>query len=196
MQVLKRNKHFIPTHAKKMLYLAYFLPHLTYCSSVWFHCGKRSADIIEKLNESILRFVFNDFKNSYEKLLQEINQSSLRERRINNTLILVLLAFHNAAPSYNNNNFIYTAKTDQLNLNIKIAGILPYVQLIKYYKLVLAVTKILKTKVRFGSNNNRHICICMYIYNEKIEKNYLLHLIIIIIIINLIYVSNKIAVSH
>ena len=69
LQVLKRYKHFIPTYAKKRLYLAYFLPHLTYCSTVWFHCGKRNADIIEKLNESILRFVFNDFNNSYEKLL-------------------------------------------------------------------------------------------------------------------------------
>ena len=52
--------------------------------SDWLH-----ADIIEKLNESILRFVFNDFKNSYEKLLQEINQPSLRARRINDMLILV-----------------------------------------------------------------------------------------------------------
>ena len=64
LQVLKRYKHLIPTHAKKRLYLAYFLPHLTYCSTVWLHCGKRNADIIEKLDESILRFVFNDFNNS------------------------------------------------------------------------------------------------------------------------------------
>ena len=49
LQVLKRYKHFIPTHAKKRLHLAYFLPHLTYCSTVWFHCGKRNADIFEKL---------------------------------------------------------------------------------------------------------------------------------------------------
>lgn len=92
LQVLKRYKHFIPIHAKKRLYLAYFLPHLTYCSTVWFHCGKRNADIIEKLNESILRFVFNDFNNSYEKLLQEINQPSLGACRINDMLILVFLA--------------------------------------------------------------------------------------------------------
>ena len=49
-------------------------------------------DVIDKLSESILRFVFNDFNNSYEKLLQEINQASLRARRINDMLILVFLA--------------------------------------------------------------------------------------------------------
>ena len=92
LQVLKRYKHFITTYAKKRLYLAYFLSHLTYCSTVWFHYGKRNADIIEKLNESILRFVFNDFNNSYEKLLQEINQPSLRARQINDMLILVFFS--------------------------------------------------------------------------------------------------------
>ena len=87
-------------HVKKRLYLAYFLPHLTYCSTVWLHCGKQNADVIENLNQSILCFVFNDFNNSYEKLLQEINQASLRARRINDMLILVFLALNNAAPSY------------------------------------------------------------------------------------------------
>ena len=92
LQVLKCYKHFIPTHAKKRLYLAYFLPHLSYCSTVWFHCGKRNADIIEKLDGSILRFVYDDLCNSYEKLLQEINQPSLRARRINDMLILVFFS--------------------------------------------------------------------------------------------------------
>ena len=87
-------------HAKKRLYLAYFLPHLTYCSTVRLHRSKRNADIIENLNESILCFVFKDFNNSYEKLLQEINQASLRAHRINDTLILVFLALNNATPSY------------------------------------------------------------------------------------------------
>ena len=56
-------------------------------------------------------------------------------------LILVFLALNNAAPSYNNNNnFIYIAKIDQLNLNIKTAGI-NLCELIKYLKLVLAIKK-------------------------------------------------------
>ena len=48
----------------------------------------------------------------------------MRERRINDMLILVFLAFNKTALGYNNNdNFIYPAKIDQLNLNIKTAGI-------------------------------------------------------------------------
>ena len=100
LQVLKCFKHLIPTHAKKRQYLADFLLHLTYCSTVWFHCGKQRADIIEKLNKSIHRFVFNDLNNLYEKLLQEINQPSLKACQINNMLLLVFLAINNAGPSY------------------------------------------------------------------------------------------------
>ena len=57
-------------------------------------------------------------------------------------LILVFLALNNAAPSYNNNNnnFIYIAKIDQLNLNIRTAGI-NLCELIKYLKLVLAIKR-------------------------------------------------------
>ena len=66
--------------------------------------ASKNADVIENLNQSILCFVFNDFNNSIiitrNKLLQEINQASLRARRINDMLILVFLALNNAAPSY------------------------------------------------------------------------------------------------
>ena len=61
LQILKQFKHLIPMHATERLYMAYFLPHLTYCSVIWVHCGKRNADKLERLDESILRFVFNDF---------------------------------------------------------------------------------------------------------------------------------------
>ena len=118
-------------HAKKRLYLAYFLPHLTYCSTVWLHCGKRNADVIENLNQSTLCFVFNDFNNSYEKLLQEINQASLRARRINDMLILVFLALNNAAPSYISELF-YRAPNKHLQLRGKRRLVIPCVNPTNY----------------------------------------------------------------
>ena len=130
LQVLKRYKHFIPIYAKKRLYLAYFLPYLTYCSTVWFHCGKRNADKIEKLNESILRFVFNDFNSSYEKLLQEINQPSLRARRINDMLILVFLALNDAAPSYISR--LFTERQTNIGLRGKRRLVIPRVNTTNY----------------------------------------------------------------
>ena len=63
-------------------------------------------------------------------------------------LILVFLALNNAAPIYNNNNnnnFIYIAKIDQLNLNIKTAGINLYA-VDKIFQISVSNKKILKTK--------------------------------------------------
>ena len=101
-----------------------------YCSTVWFHCGKRNADIIEKLNESILRFVYSDFNNSYEKLLQEINQPSLRARRINDMLILVYLALNNAAPSYISD--LFTERQTSISLRGKRRLVIPRVNTTNY----------------------------------------------------------------
>ena len=74
LQVLKRHKRLIPTSAKKRLYEAFILSHLNYCSIIWNHCDKKNADKLEKINERCLRFVFNDFYNTYDKLLDDINQ--------------------------------------------------------------------------------------------------------------------------
>ena len=45
----------------------------------------------------------------------------------------------------NNNNFIYTSKIDQLNLNIKTAGI-NLCAVVKPFQISVAIKKLLKTK--------------------------------------------------
>ena len=46
-----------------------FLPHFTYCSTVWMHCGKTASDKLEKMNKRALRKIFNDNANTYTTLL-------------------------------------------------------------------------------------------------------------------------------
>ena len=82
------------------------------------------------LIESILRFVYNDFNNSYEKLLQEINQPSLRARLINDMLILVYLALNNAAPSYISD--LFTERQTSISLRGKRRLVVPRVNTTNY----------------------------------------------------------------
>ena len=86
--------------------------------------------IIEKLNESILRFVYNDFNNSYEKLFQKVNQPSLRARRINDMLILVYLALNNAAPSYISD--LFTERQTSISLRGKQRLVIPLANTTNY----------------------------------------------------------------
>ena len=61
-------------------------------------------------------------------------------------LILVFLAFNDAAANYNNNNnnFIYTTKIDHLNLSIETAGI-NLCAVDKIFQISVSNKKILKS---------------------------------------------------
>jgi hypothetical protein len=48
----------------------------------WHFCGEQNAKNIEKIQERALRFIYDDFQNSYEFLLEKSKLSSLKTRRM------------------------------------------------------------------------------------------------------------------
>ena len=116
LQVIKRHKRFIDTNAKFLLYNAYFLPQLNYCSTVWNFCGKCNSAKLEKLNERSLRYVLNDTNFSYEELLKKVDHPSLYNRRIHDILILVYTTIHGYAPEYNSNTLTLRSNSSTMNL--------------------------------------------------------------------------------
>ena len=49
MGVLRRLRKLIPTHGKLQLNKAVILPHLTYCSTIWFFCRTSDKRKVERL---------------------------------------------------------------------------------------------------------------------------------------------------
>jgi len=47
--VVSRFRKLLSIQTKLTLYKAYILPHFTYCSTVWMHCGKTASDKLLKL---------------------------------------------------------------------------------------------------------------------------------------------------
>ena len=45
-----------------------------YCSSVWHFCGAQNVGKLENLNQTILRFILDDFESAYNILLDELSQ--------------------------------------------------------------------------------------------------------------------------
>jgi len=74
---------------KLALYKAYILPHFTYRSTVWMHCGKTAAAKLEKLNERAMRSIFNDNTSTYNALLETANMPTLHNRRVQDMGILI-----------------------------------------------------------------------------------------------------------
>ena len=126
LQVLKRHKHLISTCAKKR----FLLSSLSYCPSIWPYCGKRNSDKLKWINESCLRFIFNEYHISYDKFLNNINPPSLHNRRIHDMLTLVYKSFHGLAPSYINELLI--ERNSSYNLRGKHSLSIPRVQSTKY----------------------------------------------------------------
>ena len=128
--MLKSNKHLISTCAKKHLYDAFLLSCLSYCPINWHYCGKRNSDKLEWINESYLRFIFNEYNSSYDKLLNNIYPPSLHNRRIHDMLTLVYKFFHRLVPSYINERLI--ERNSSYNLHDKHSLSIPRVQSTKY----------------------------------------------------------------
>ena len=132
LQVLKFHKRLISTCAKKSLYDAFLLFCLSYCPITWHYCGKQNSDKLEWINKSCLRFIFNEYHSSYDKLLININRPCLHNCRIHDMLTPVYESFHGLAwpPSYINKLLIET--NSSYNLHGKHSLSIPSVQSTKY----------------------------------------------------------------
>ena len=67
--------------AKLTLYKVYILPHFTYCSIVWMHCGKTASDKLEKLNKQALRLIFKVARYSFSGSIPPKFDHKLRRQK-------------------------------------------------------------------------------------------------------------------
>jgi len=68
INALSKLKNILPCKTKVSLYQAFILPYFSYCSQVWYHCG-RNIEKLERTNARALRFVYSDKILTYEALL-------------------------------------------------------------------------------------------------------------------------------
>ena len=112
LAVLQRIKHTVPMSTKLQLYHSHFRSHLNYCSLVW-HFLKQADNIkLEKLNHRALSFVFNDYRSSYEDILNRNNLLSLKEQRYMKIIEFTYKALNGLLPSLNN---IFSTKDCKYN---------------------------------------------------------------------------------
>jgi len=72
------------------LYRAFILPYFSYCSQVWYHCGKRNIEKLERTNARALRFVYSDKILTYEALLGRIRSTSTLENCCTQDMLLTV----------------------------------------------------------------------------------------------------------
>ena len=58
------------------------MSNFSYCPLTWHFCGEQNTKKIEKIQERALRFIYDDFQNSYEFLLEKSKLPSLKTCRM------------------------------------------------------------------------------------------------------------------
>ena len=103
---LKRLRKLVPADISLMLYKAYILPHLEYCSPLLLGINKTLNKKLESANYYALEFLLN-FGNSldYDSILSAVNMQSLEHRQYYQSLVLLFKCIKGNGPDYSSDLF-------------------------------------------------------------------------------------------
>ena len=106
LNVLARLSRTLNQESKTMLFHSFIMALFNYCAVVWHFCDLQNAKCIEKLQFRALRYIFNDFKSSYECLRAKASKSLVYVQRLRHVLTEVYKSVNGLGPSYMTNMFV------------------------------------------------------------------------------------------
>ncbi len=130
-------RNMIPIDAKMLLYKAAILPDLTYCHTIWNFCRSSDSRKLERIQEQALRAIYNTKTELYENLLSKAKLPSLRNRQLQDILVLMYKVKNSMVPKNVHEVFL---KQDK-NYNLRSCDFpIPRVNTTKYGKHSLRYT--------------------------------------------------------
>lgn len=117
LNVLKRIGKHLNRLGKLTIYYSFIMSNFSYCPLTWHFCGEQNTKKIEKIQERALRFIYDDFQNSYEFLLEKSKLPSLKTRRMRTIALETFKIINKKSPLFiqdlviiknNSYNFRYT----------------------------------------------------------------------------------------
>lgn len=81
LNILKRIGSYLNKLSKLTIFHTFILSNFNFCPLAWHFCTEKNSKKLEKVQERALRFVYEDFTSTYEKLLEKAKIPSLHIRR-------------------------------------------------------------------------------------------------------------------
>ena len=100
LNCLKRVGKYLNRLGKLTIYHTFILSNFNYCPLVWHFCGETNTKKVERIQERALRFIYNDFSNSYEDLLVKSKLPSLQLRRMRTLALESFKIVHGKSPLF------------------------------------------------------------------------------------------------
>ena len=94
LNALKRIGHLLDQSSRLTIFRAYIMSNFNYCPLVWHFCSKKNLSKLERMQERALRFVYRDYKISYEELLSQAKLQSLHLGRLRSLATEIHKAVH------------------------------------------------------------------------------------------------------
>ena len=71
LNILKRIGKYLNRLGHLTIYYSFILSNFNYCPVTWHFCSEKNTNKIEKIQERALRFIYEDYENTYENLLKK-----------------------------------------------------------------------------------------------------------------------------
>ena len=95
LSILSRLTKFITFQKKRTLYKAFAQSQFKYCPLNWMCCGRKTNYKINRLQEQVLRLIYDDHISSFEELLSKDGTFTIHEQNIQNLAIEIFKALNN-----------------------------------------------------------------------------------------------------
>ena len=179
LNVLRRFVSILSTENKMSIFHSFILSHFRYCPVVWHFCRKSSNDMIEKIQERALRFVYKDTRSSYNELLIRAKRRTMYHDRLYAMTIEVFKCLHGISPYYLRDMFSvkkcdYNLRDDFLLEQPKVNTVYNGLLTFRYHgakiwnclpsnvKSSSTLTEFKKALSSYLSDNNSHLCNCSF----------------------------------
>ena len=98
LNVLKRLSPFLSSLNKLTIFHTFILSNFNYFLLAWLLCSESNSKKLEKNQERALRFVYDDFKSTYEELLNKANIPLLHIKRIRTMAVETFRILNDMSP--------------------------------------------------------------------------------------------------
>jgi hypothetical protein len=82
LNVLKRVGKRLSKLGKITIYHSFIMSNFSYCPLTWQLCTEQNARKFERIQERALRFIYDDYKSTYEHLLKQSKVPSIKTRKM------------------------------------------------------------------------------------------------------------------
>ena len=100
LQVLRRLVSYLTEDCKLAILRSFVVSHFIYCSPLLHFSGKLYRNKMERILYRGLRFTFNDYESSYDKLLEKAKMCTIENMREKAIIVEMYKCLHGLGPKY------------------------------------------------------------------------------------------------